>query len=109
MANPAAPAAATEQVVVTGARIARRDFGAEATSEKLGTAHGAREWSVSERVDFVRATPYPQMTLEIEYDTYANLRARGVIGGGPDEQHPPRAFPKQPRGGGYVPDPPDDR
>ena len=94
---------------LTGSRMARRDFEASAPTEKLGTAHGAREWSLSEEVSFVRATPYPQSVRQIEYDTYANLVAAGVIPPGPHEDHRPQAFPSAPHGGPYVPDPPDDR
>jgi hypothetical protein len=75
--------------------------------EKLGTAHGAREWSVVHDVTFVRATPYPQSLRQIEYDTYNRLVASGVI---PRyAQQRPRPFPSQPREQGYVPDPPDGR
>ena len=71
--------------------------------EKLGTAHGAREWSVINLVDFVRATNAPQAVSLIEYDTWDHLIARGVIPG--DVRHHPRAFPAEPRLS-YVPDPP---
>ena len=108
---PAPPPAggASADVVVTGSRLARRDFSSSAQSEKLGTAHGPREWSVSEEVTFVRATPYPQTIRQIEYDTYDNLVASGVIPRGRSDEHRPRAFPRAPHGEGYVPDPPDDR
>ena len=108
---PAAPPAArsASEAVETGSRVPRRDFDSNAATEKLGTAHGPREWSISEVVSFVRATPYPQSVRQIEYDTYANLVARGVIPRGEPEQHRPRAFPRAPRGEGYVPDPPDER
>lgn len=108
---PAPPpgGSSARDVVVTGSRLARRDFGPEETGGKLGTAHGAREWSVVQEVRFVRATPDPEFVEEIEYDTYANLVARGVIGHGGDEGRQPRAFPSQPQGGGFVPDPPDEK
>ena len=78
--------------------LAKRD-------EKLGTAHGASEWSVSHVVSFVRATSYPQLIRQIEYDSYSNLSAAGVIPRPrpPRPERPPRAFPGD---GGYVPDPP---
>ena len=103
------PAGRANDVVVSGSRIARRDLGADSQTEKLGTAHGAREWSVSEDVTFERATPYPQSLRQIEYDTYDNLVASGVIPRGRSDDHRPRAFPSRPHGEGYVPDPPDDR
>lgn len=76
---------------------------AERRSEKLGTGHGAREWSLVTTVAFERATRYPQLVRRIEYDSYDNLVAAGVIRRPPDlVRRPPRPFP----GAGYVPDPP---
>jgi hypothetical protein len=71
--------------------------------EKLGTAHGASEWSVINTVSFVRATSEPQAISTIEYDTWDHLVAHGVIPG--NAPHHPQAFPGEPRLG-YVPDPP---
>ena len=82
---------------------------AERPVDKLGTAHGAREWSAISLVDFERATSHPQFIRQIEYDTYANLVAAGVIEPPPYPQPHPRPFPAHPDGGGYVPDPPDER
>jgi hypothetical protein len=76
--------------------------------DKLGTAHGQREWSAIRLVDFERATPYPQYTAQIEYDTYANLVARGVIRWRFDAQRHPQPFPASPPHEQYVPDPPGD-
>ena len=76
--------------------------------EKLGTAHGAREWSAIQIEPFERATPYPQFTRQIEYDTYANLVAAGVIRPYADARRHPQPFPSNPDGGPYVPDPPSD-
>jgi hypothetical protein len=71
--------------------------------EKLGTAHGAREWSAVKRVQFERAASHPQLIRQIEYDTYANLLALGVIPPAPRAEPRPRPFPSR---DGYVPDPP---
>jgi hypothetical protein len=90
-----APSAPSE-VVVT----------AERRAEKLGTAHGAREWSVTYTVPFERATAYPQLIRRIEYDTHDNLVASGVIRPSWDAGHRPRPFPSNGEGAGYVPDPP---
>ena len=109
LAAPPPPLGAMDEVVVEGSRIARRDFNSAAVDEKLGTAHGAREWSVVHDVTFERATSYPQSIRQIQYDTYDNLVASGVIPRGRSDEHRPRAFPSQPHGEGYVPDPPDDR
>ncbi|CAN7213560.1 hypothetical protein LJR225_000768 [Phenylobacterium sp. LjRoot225] len=83
-----------------GGVVARRP------DEKLGTAHGAREWSVATVVRFERATRYPQSIRQIEYDTYANLAASGVIPASPYADRRPRPFPSKSGRQGYVPDPP---
>jgi hypothetical protein len=113
----AKPGAGEQSVVVTGSRIQRRDYtpsppaaspkafqeAQRQADEKLGTAHGALEWSVSHTVEFHRATPYPQEVRQIEYDSYVNLIRIGVIPSPPRSDYPPHAFPRQP---GFVPDPP---
>lgn len=90
---PAPPSAAA----APSAQAARR-------SERLGTAHGQREWSQVTTVPFERASAYPRFVRQIEYDSYDNLVARGVIPRWRPQPAPPhpRPFP----GGGYVPDPP---
>jgi hypothetical protein len=113
-----APSADVDELVVTGQRVpspapppaamARRAPSDELAAvdrrtEKLGTAHGAREWSVVTTVAFTRATPYPQLVRRIEYDSFANLVAIGVIPPSWDRDRRPRPFPSS---GGYVPDPP---
>jgi hypothetical protein len=105
LAKPAAPAGRAappadieaEDQATTAQR--RRD-------ERLGTAHGAREWSQTTLVDFERATPWPQLVRQIEYDTWSHLVAAGVIPTRTYPDHRPRAFPTQPETGGWVPDPP---
>ena len=67
---------------------------------------GAREWSVSRLERFERATSRPQFTRQIEYDTYANLAASGVIPRHAEPPRHPRPFPTAPDEGDYVPDPP---
>jgi len=100
-----APIAAPERSRAVGANgMAAGGFAPR--DEKLGTAHGAREWSVVNITTFERATPYPQSVRQIEYDTYANLVAGGVIPPPRREDRPPRPFPLNPDGEGYVPDPP---
>ena len=88
---------------------ARASPSAEAASrsEKLGTGHGAREWSVVTSVPFERATSYPQLVRRIEYDSYENLVASGVIPRAWPRPYRPRPFPSSPERNGYVPDPPD--
>jgi hypothetical protein len=74
--------------------------------EKLGTGHGAREWSAAYQVPFERASAYPQQIRRIEYDSFDNLVAIGVIRPPWDAGRRPRPFPSNPDGAGYVPDPP---
>ena len=119
LAKPSSPAAGasneTQSVTVTGSRLARRDSApppapsAKAfeeprrqADEKLGTAHGALERSVVQMVNFDRATAYPELIRQIEYDSRVNLIRIGVIPQ-PRPDYPPRAFPAAP---GFVPDPP---
>jgi len=92
-------------VVAPAAPSARRAPAPEAaqSAERLGTGHGAREWSAVSTVAFERATSYPQFTSQIEYDSYDNLVARGVIPRGRPAPSRSRPFPTEP---GYVPDPP---
>ena len=92
-----APSNAAAQDQSAGEVVAQR------RDEKLGTAHGAREWSMVTTVPFERATRYPQTIRRIEYDTWANLASRGVIPSSPWQDPRPRPFPG---GEGYVPDPP---
>jgi len=79
---------------------ARADDGAQA---KLGTGHGERERSVSRRVGFDRASSEPYAVTAIEYDSFSNLVAAGVIEAG--RRGGPRPFPNSPSVG-FVADPP---
>jgi hypothetical protein len=79
---------------------------AEPRDEKLGTGHGAREWSTVTMVDFERASSYPQFVRQIEYDTRNNLIASGVIPGPRIDHHRPNPFPSNSDDEGFVPDPP---
>lgn len=72
-ATPPSPAARR-------ARQADESVGALAKSaEKLGTGHGAREWSRVATTTFERASTYPAQQTAIWYDSYANLVAQGII------------------------------
>jgi hypothetical protein len=104
----AAPAPAPPPKAALQDRLARGRPASE-QDERLGTAHGAREWSVVRTVSFERATPYPQSVRQIEYDTYAHLVAAGVIPRWRGPEPRPRPFPLHPDGEGYVPDPPPER
>lgn len=102
----AADAAEVEELVTQSRRAPSGSVGrlapAPQREERLGTAHGAREWSQVTQVNFERASSRPDQITRIEYDTYRNLVAAGVI-------RPPRAPGPRPRpfpASGYVPDPP---
>lgn len=104
-AKAAAPQAAAAPAVRSDEAAAARETLASRraeTTERLGTAHGRREWSVSTRTDFERMSPSPQAMLEIFYDSVPNLVTAGVIPRPPVQA---RAFPGD-DGRGFVPDPP---
>ena len=61
--------------------------------ERLGTGHGAREWSSVVNVSFERASASPQTVRRIEYDTAPHLLARGVTPPYPPVGRPPPAVP----------------
>jgi hypothetical protein len=96
-AGGARPAAAPAQAESQPADKA----GALAKSEKrLGTGHGAREYSHIESTTFERSSSRPAETVAIWYDSYRNLVAQGIIER-PIAKQDPQPFPN-----GYVPDPP---
>jgi len=96
-AGASRPAAAPAQPALESADKA----GALAKSEKrLGTGHGAREYSHIETTTFERASSRPAETVAIWYDSYRNLVAQGIIER-PIAKQDPQPFPN-----GFVPDPP---
>ena len=74
-------------------------------SERVGTGHGAREWSPTRHTGFVRASRRPAQVTELRYESPQTLASMGILPRWPaprgDVQAPPRAFPD-----GFVPDPP---
>ncbi len=92
-ASPAPSADAPAEAGKRSAPLAQR-------AEKLGTGHGEREWSSVRYTSFRRATEHPNQTITIQYDSYRNLVARGVI-----PQVPPLGNPNPFPNGGFVPDP----
>jgi hypothetical protein len=86
-------------------RLAEVKPQAAAPAEKLGTGHGAREYSYVENTTFDRLSTTPNEVIKIRYDSYPNLVAMGVIPSRPAWQPGPNPFPdsKPPM---YVPDPP---
>jgi hypothetical protein len=75
-----------------------------APAEKLGTGHGAREYSYVQNTTFDRQSSTPNEVIKIRYDSYENLVAMGVVPSRPVWQ-PANPFPDSvlPK---YVPDPP---
>ena len=103
----AAPPAAAERAASGGMAAPSGAFAkAEPLDERLGTGHGAREWSEVTTVDFERASSYPQFVRQIEYDTRDHLIASGVIPGPRYDHHRPNPFPSNSGDEGFVPDPP---
>jgi len=78
----------------------RASAGALAKDERLGTGHGAREYSHIDTTTFERATSWPAEQVAIYYDSYRNLVAQGIVAR-PIARQDPQPFPN-----GYVPDPP---
>jgi len=86
------------------AAAAAESLAREEAAQSLGTGHGAREWAPVSRTDFVRASRRPSQVIQLRYDDYETLVARGLFPRYP--RHPeyrdePRAFPN-----GFVSDPP---
>ena len=99
-----APRAATESSAAGAARDYeyrnRSDSGRFARQEKLGTGHGQREWSAARHVAFERESNSPYEVVALNYDSYDNLVAMGVI---PQPWRAPRE--PDPFPIGFVPDP----
>ncbi|MFN9030020.1 MAG: hypothetical protein ACK54C_01415 [Betaproteobacteria bacterium] len=95
-ARAQAPAAPSAEAAAPS-REARRD------AQRLGTGHGASEWSQVGSTQFERAQARPDEVITIRYDSRQNLMALGVIAR-PSRQVPqPDPFPGQL---GFVPEPP---
>jgi len=96
VAGAAKPAAAPEQ---RPSQAFEKDKSV-AKTERLGTGHGAREYSHIESTTFERSSSRPAEQLAVYYDSYRNLVAQGIIAR-PIARQDPQPFPN-----GYVPDPP---
>jgi hypothetical protein len=95
MQPPAASAPAPAE------RQAEKDSRALAkTEQRLGTGHGAREYSHIDTTTFERSTSWPVEQVAVYYDSYRNLVAQGIIER-PIARRDPQPFPN-----GFVPDPP---
>ncbi len=101
VAQPATPAGRSADSQAAG-EIAPSATAQLARTERLGTGHGQREWSVSRRTCFEKRSSTPQDVVEIAYDSHANLVLAGVI---PAPTAQARAFPSDGLRS-FVPDPP---
>ena len=63
----------------TSNRQATQNQDKSVESKKLGTGHGAHEYSRVEQADFERASSRPAEVITIYYDSYKNLVAQGII------------------------------
>lgn len=73
------------------------------SNESLGTGHGRIENSAIDYVNFERASRQPAEILTIYYDSYANLKQRGIIPSNPVKPEVVQPFPGEKD---FVPDPP---
>lgn len=100
--SSAMPAPAAPQARPQGA-LREHGSAPAADSARLGTGHGPREWSVTRRTPFVRASTMPEQLARLEYDSVERLQAAGIMPVWPHGGRP-SPFPGSPLG--YVPDPP---
>jgi hypothetical protein len=75
--------------------------------QRIGTGHGAREWSPVGETQFMRASRTPMQVTQLRYDAPQRLAALGIVPRPPSPRWPrpdaPQAFP-----GHFVADPPRD-
>lgn len=103
---PAADAAkSVAQPMPREAQAEKRAAGSIAKDERLGTGHGAREYSHIDTTTFERSTSWPAEQVAIYYDSYRNLVAQGIIER-PIARQDPQPFPNRYAPNGFVPDPP---
>jgi hypothetical protein len=76
-----------------------------ADAQKLGTAHGEREYSYVTQTQFARLQSEPNEIIRIHYDSMENLVAMGVIRRPHLLPNNPNPFPGS-TDSSYVPDPP---
>jgi hypothetical protein len=96
-------AAARESAPASASARGAASASAPEARAKLGTGHGAREYSAVEHTGFERRSPRPDEIIRIRYDSHDNLLAMGVIRR-PLPLGRPEAFPESPLAR-YVPDP----
>ena len=97
----AAPVAGSPAAETAAADVARAPL--RERTERLGTAHGARENSYASTTSFVRRSSHPTEQVSLFYDRHENLARAGVFA--PAASLSPTSFPLS-RNAGYVADPP---
>jgi hypothetical protein len=75
-----------------------------ADAPKLGTGHGAREYSYVSHTDFERLQSQPNEVVRIHYDSLDNLFAMGIVSRPRPASSSANPFPASPESG-YVADP----
>jgi hypothetical protein len=75
-----------------------------AAAAKLGTGHGAREYSYVQDTEFVRLNTEPDEVVRVRYDSLENLVAMGVLPSPAPTPETPNPFPRS-HEHGFVPDP----
>jgi hypothetical protein len=108
--NAAAAPPARSSAAPPAERSQPGELSVPAPSAKLGTGHGAREYSLVQDTEFVRLHREPDEVIRIRYDSLENLVALGVV---PQPAHTPGAprpgapnpFPRS-HERAFVPDPP---
>lgn len=104
-AAPAAPMAAAKDAAPAAVGAAGALANEQRQASRLGTGHGASEWSVSRRTAFERASSTPDQLARIEYDSLQRLVAAGIVPlPRPLPSDRPSPFPGSPMA--FVPDPP---
>ncbi len=102
---PALGDSATARTDSSAGRMAVPPVLLEMPAPKLGTGHGAREYSHVSYTDFERLQSQPNEIIRIRYDSLGNLMAMGIV----PRQRPMapgvNPFPGSPSRN-YVPDPP---
>jgi len=103
LADRAAPSAGAPAAPPAFAQIA--PAAKIASAPKLGTGHGAREYSYVNYTEFARLQPQPNEVIRIRYDSMDNLLAMGVIKRPRQISPNVNPFPGSPQQQ-FVPDPP---
>lgn len=108
---PAPPIASAERATdKTAAPSAAREAASDSAygamqPQRIGTGHGAREWSPVGQTTFERASSRPSQLTQLRYDDHDTLVAMGILPRASwriADDDAPRAFPD-----GFVADPPD--